>query len=48
VGFRCDLAQPTCIAFDADGKEIGSADLEFKDGKAWLKCMKGSRYYYIR
>lgn len=48
IGFRCELPQPSCVGYDAEGREIGEVILEHKDDKAWLTCVKGARYYYIR
>jgi hypothetical protein len=48
IGFRCDLARPTCIAYDADGREIGNVSLEQRDGKFWLACVKDARWYEVR
>ncbi|MDQ1329630.1 MAG: hypothetical protein QG641_2922 [Candidatus Poribacteria bacterium] len=48
IGFRCEINQPKCLAYDADGNELGNVTLEHNSGKTWLSCIKNARYYYIR
>jgi hypothetical protein len=48
IGFRCEINQPKCLAYDADGNELGNVTLGYDSGKVWLSCIKDARYYYIR